>query len=51
MGPHKSRAEGANHLPVPAADPSFNAAQNTVGLAGCKHTLLAHVQRPGAITR
>jgi len=35
MGPHKGRAEGDNHLPLPAAHPSFDAAQNTVGLPGC----------------
>ena len=30
MGPHKSGAEGDNHLPLPAGHPFFNAAQNTV---------------------
>ena len=46
MGPHKSQVEGNNHLPLPAGHTFFffNAAQNTVGLPGCKRTLLAHVQ-------
>jgi len=44
MGPHKSRVEGDNPLPLPAAHPFLNAAQNTVGLSGCKSTLLAHAQ-------
>ena len=44
MGPHESRVEGDKHLPLPAGHPFFNAAQHTVGLPGCKHTLLAHVQ-------
>jgi len=44
MGPHESRAEGDNSLPSPCCHPSFNAAHNTVGLLGCKHTLLAYVQ-------
>jgi len=44
MGPHRSQAEGENYLPLPAGPPFFNAAQNTVGLLGCKRTLLAHVQ-------
>jgi len=34
MGPHKSRVEGENPLPLPAGHPLFNAAQNTVGLPG-----------------
>ena len=29
MEPHKGRAEGDNHLPLPAGHPSFDAAQNT----------------------
>ena len=44
MGPHNSWVEGDNHLPLPAGHSSFNAAQNTVGLPGCKRALLAHVQ-------
>ena len=46
MGPHKSRVEGNNNVPLPAGHPFFNAAQNTVGLLGCKCTLLAYVQLP-----
>ena len=37
-------SEEDNHLPHPAGHPSFDAAQDTVGLLGYKHTLLAHVQ-------
>ena len=33
-----------NHLPLPTGHPFYNAAQSTVGLPGCKQTLLAHVQ-------
>ncbi|KAK4817103.1 hypothetical protein QYF61_027966 [Mycteria americana] len=44
VGSHQSRAEGQNHLPRPAGHASFDAAQDTVGLLGCKHTLSAHVQ-------
>ena len=44
MGPHKSRVEGYYHLPLTAGLSFFNAAQDTVGLPGCKRTLLAHVQ-------
>ena len=44
MGPPKGREEGDNHLPLPAGHSSFDAAQDTVHLPGCKSTLLAHVQ-------
>ncbi|KAK4824151.1 hypothetical protein QYF61_011229 [Mycteria americana] len=44
VGSHQSRAEGQNHLPRPAGHASFDAAQGTVGLLGCEHTLSAHVQ-------
>ncbi|KAK4824943.1 hypothetical protein QYF61_021631, partial [Mycteria americana] len=44
VGSHQSRAEGQNHLPRPAGHASFDAAQDAVGLLGCKHTLLSHVQ-------
>lgn len=44
MGPHQSRVEGDNHLPLPAGRSSLNAAQDLVGLLGCKCTLLAYVQ-------
>ena len=43
-GPQKSQIEGDDHLPLPAGHPLFNAAQNTIGLLGLKHTLLAHFQ-------
>jgi len=33
-----------NHLPIPSGHLSFDAAQDTTGLMGCKSTLLAHVQ-------
>ncbi|KAK4811013.1 LOW QUALITY PROTEIN: hypothetical protein QYF61_015717 [Mycteria americana] len=41
---HQSRVEWQNHLPQPAGHASFDAAQDTVGLLGCEHTLPAHVQ-------
>jgi len=41
MGPHKSRAEGDNALPLPAGHLSSDAAQDTVGLLGCESTPLA----------
>jgi len=44
VGPHKSQVEGDNHLPLPVGHSFFNAAQNTVGLPGCKRVLLARVQ-------
>ena len=44
MGPHEDRIEGDNPLPLPAGQPSFDAAQGVVGRPGCKCTLLAHVQ-------
>jgi len=44
VGSHQSGAEGQNHLPRPAGHASSDAAQGTVGLLGCGHTLLAHVQ-------
>ncbi|KAK4815207.1 hypothetical protein QYF61_021826 [Mycteria americana] len=41
---HQSRAEGQNHLPRPAGHAALDAAQDTVGLLGCEHTLSARVQ-------
>ncbi|KAK4833105.1 LOW QUALITY PROTEIN: hypothetical protein QYF61_027771 [Mycteria americana] len=41
---HQSRVEGQNHLPQPAGHAALDAAQDMVGLLGCKRTLLAHVQ-------
>ena len=43
-GPHKGRAEGNNHHPLPSGHPSSYAAQDTVGFLGCEHTLLALAQ-------
>jgi len=40
---HQSRAEGQNPLPRPARHISLDAAQDMVGLVGCKHTLVAQV--------
>ena len=34
MGPLKGSAEGDNHSPFPADHPSFDAAQDTIGLPG-----------------
>uniref|UniRef100_A0A8B9FAM1 RB transcriptional corepressor 1 n=1 Tax=Amazona collaria TaxID=241587 RepID=A0A8B9FAM1_9PSIT len=39
----ESRVKGQEHLPRPAGHTPFDAAQDTVGLLGCKRTLLAHV--------
>ncbi|PKU46894.1 hypothetical protein llap_2788 [Limosa lapponica baueri] len=41
---HQSGVEGENLFPKPAGHASFDAAQDAVGLLGCKSTLLAHVQ-------
>ena len=41
---HQSRVEGQNHLPQPAGHTVFDAAQDMVGLLGCEHTLVAHIQ-------
>ncbi|KAK4810127.1 LOW QUALITY PROTEIN: hypothetical protein QYF61_009522, partial [Mycteria americana] len=41
---HQSRVEWQNPLPRPAGHASFDAAQDTVGILGCKCTLLAYVQ-------
>jgi len=41
---HKSGVEGQNRLPRPAAHAALDAAQDTVGLLGWKHTLLARVE-------
>jgi len=43
---HQSGVEGQNHLPRPAGHASFDAAQDTVSLLGCEHTLLSHDQYP-----
>jgi len=41
---HKGRVEGDNCLSHRVGPPSFDAAQDSVGLLGCKVSLLAHVQ-------
>jgi len=43
-GSQQSRAEGRNPLPRPAAHSTGDAAQDTVVLLGCEHTLSGHVQ-------
>jgi len=43
---HQHRVEGEDHLPQTAGHASFDAAQDMVGLLGCKSTLLARVQLP-----
>ena len=43
-GSHQSGAEGQNPLPLPAGHAAGDAAQGTVGLLGCQHTLPGHVQ-------
>jgi len=44
VGSRENRVEGQNHLPQPAGHASLDATQRTVGLLGCKHTLLAPVE-------
>ncbi|CAN0071273.1 unnamed protein product, partial [Bubo scandiacus] len=44
VGSHESRVEGENHLPQPAGHASLDAAQDTAGFLGCKHTLSGHVE-------
>ena len=44
MGPHDGCLERDKHLPHPAGHPSFDEIQDTIGLPGCKSTLLAYVQ-------
>jgi len=41
---HQSGAKGQNHLPQPAGHAAFDAAQDTVGLLGCKRTSVAYLQ-------
>ena len=38
MGPHEGRVEKDNHPPCSAGHPSSDAAYNTVGFIGCRHT-------------
>ena len=42
MEPHEGSVENDNHLPAPAGHPSSEAAQDSTGHLGCKHTLLTH---------
>jgi len=44
VGSHQSGAEGQNPLPRPAGHAAGDAAQGTVGLLGCEHTLLGRVE-------
>ncbi|KAK4823530.1 hypothetical protein QYF61_003039 [Mycteria americana] len=44
VGSDQSRVEGQNHLPRPDGHAALDAAQGTVGILGCEHTLPAHVQ-------
>jgi len=44
VGSHQRGAAGQNLLPEPADYASFGAAQDTIGLLGCKPTLLGHVE-------
>jgi len=41
--PHEGRVKGDSHFHCSAGHPSFDAAQDTIGLLGCKCALLAHV--------
>jgi len=36
MRPYEGRGEGNSYIPLPAGRFSFDVAQNTVGLPGCK---------------
>ena len=44
MRPHEGRAEGDSHLLHPAGHFSSEGTQDTIGLSGCRYTLLAHVK-------
>jgi len=44
VGSDESGVKGQNHLPRPAGHASLDAAQDMVGLLGCKRILLAHVE-------
>lgn len=44
IGPHKGRADGDNHLPVLSSHPTFDIAQDAIGLLGCTYTQLAHIE-------
>ena len=44
VGPHTGRVEGDIHLPAAAGHSSFDAAQDSLGLLSCRHTLLARVE-------
>lgn len=44
VGSHQGGEEGQNPLPRPAAHTASDAAQDTVGSLGCKHTLLGRVR-------
>jgi len=44
MGPHKDRVEEDNYILHPAGHSSFDPAQETFVLPGCKLTLLAHIK-------
>ena len=43
IGPHEDGVETVNHFPRSAGHPFSDVAKDTVGLLGCKHTLLAHI--------
>ena len=43
MGPHRGSTEGDKHLLLPASHTSYDSAQDTIGLLGCKSAPLAHV--------
>jgi len=44
VGSHECGEKGQNHLSRPVGHASLDAAQDTVGFLGCKHTLPAHVE-------
>jgi len=41
---HQNRAEGQNHIPLPAGHASLDAAQDTAVFLDCKCTLPGHVE-------
>ena len=44
LGPHEGRLEGDHRLPRSAGHPFPDGTQDTIGLPGCKLTLLAHIE-------
>ena len=43
-GASRGQSKGENHLPCPVDYSSSDETQDTIGLSGCRYTLLAHVK-------